>query len=882
MILLMDIRAKAILSVMLTITVLTGIFLFMSIQQHNAHLKAVLQTKKDSAHFLAETLQEQVFAAYKSRVVSLATTKKNVIEAFARRDPEALYQATLPFYTAIKGENPFFVVMHFHLPDNSSFLRMHLPALHGDDLSEIRPIVREVNRIRKQLSGYEVGRKGLFYRVVQPVFHQEQYIGALEFGISYEQLIHLLQERISPEIAVAVSSAEWEKATLARGNNIEQGEHTILPTRNGIFRKIAPRLDLGGGSETPVTVDGRQYILFSDIGLANYRQEPVARILVAMEISGELARARNFIIKVVLISVFLLLFASLVLYFSFGQLLNRIVGLNRSLGQSNQDLTNAKAYVENILATMSDVLLVTEADGTVSKANEALCGLLGCTEAELLGQKIFSFLENPADLAAEFTRCRAGACKINKAERTLITREGTRVPVLFSATSLLDQEGNLIGIVCIATDITERKKAETALREAHDLLEERVIERTRELAAANTALTREMAERKRAEAELRQAQKMRAIGTLAGGIAHDFNNILTAIIGYTQLALESATSNATLRGYLDEVFTAGLRARELVQQILTFSRQSEQEKKPIEIHLIVKEALKLLRASLPANIEIVQNIPADCGPVLADPTQIHQVVMNLCTNAYHAMQEKGGTLTVSLAPTRAEDISPPLPPGDYLQLMVRDTGCGMDTALLERIFEPYFTTKEAGKGTGLGLAVTHGIVTSHGGQIRVVSTTGLGSTFSIYLPRHIQTPAEAPQEKEAATELRGGSERILVVDDEPEIVQLLELFLKNFGYRVTGLTDSVAAHAWFSEHQREVDLVITDMSMPHLTGKELAVKILSLRPELPIILCTGFSEVINEESAKKLGIRALILKPFQEKEVVSLVREILDARRPRL
>ncbi|PKN44888.1 MAG: hypothetical protein CVU58_09000, partial [Deltaproteobacteria bacterium HGW-Deltaproteobacteria-16] len=274
--------------------------------------------------------------------------------------------------------------------------------------------------------------------------------------------------------------------------------------------------------------------------------------------------------------------------------------------------------------------------------------------------------------------------------------------------------------------------------------------------------------------------------------------------------------------------------------------------------------------------EIVQNITASCGPVLADPTQIHQVVMNLCTNAYHAMQEKGGTLTVSLFETAAENIAPPLPAGDYVQLVVSDTGCGMDTTTQERIFEPYFTTKETGKGTGLGLAVTHGIVEGLGGQIRMVSTTGLGTTFSIYLPLHKQLQAE-PLEPMGTKDIRGGNERILVVDDEQELVRLLEMFLSRYGYRVTSFSDSTAASAWFDANPGSVDLVITDMAMPKLTGLDLARAILAKRPELPIILCSGYSEVINAERAKQLGIRAFFLKPLQEEELAGLVREVLDA-----
>ena len=876
----MNIRTKAILSVMLIITTLTVAFLYLSIRQQNTHLQRTIATKRANAQFLAQNLQEQIFAGYKARIVSLATTKQEVVAAFARRDREALYQATLPFYQTIQKENPFFSIMHFHLPDNTSFLRMHLPEIYDDPLGEVRPIVREVNRTHKQLSGYEVGKLGLFFRVVQPVFFQDEYIGALEFGISHEQLLHLLRLRVSPEIALAVNTTEWEKASLIAAPQKTRSAYTLISAQSALFRLLPEAISSGRATESRLSVGDREYILFSDINLLSFRQEPIAMVLVAMDITEELAGTHRLIFRVVLLSLLLLLLSGTVLYFSFGQLLKRIVDLNSSLSRSNENLATAMAYVENILASMSDGLLVTRADGTITRTNAAFCQLLGYAEAELRGKKLFAFFAEPTALEEHFAGCQANGCRIDKTERELLTRAGLRVPVLFSASALVDPDGALIGIVCIVTDITSRKEAESALRQANELLEQRVTERTRELAESNTALTREMAERKRAEAQLRQAQKMRAIGTLAGGIAHDFNNILTAILGYTQLARDRVTADAICRNHLNAVFTAGQRARELVHQILTFSRQSEQEKKPIEIQLIVKEALKLLRASLPANIEMEQNISPGCGAVLADPTQIHQVVMNLCTNAYQAMQEQGGTLTVSLALAPAENLPPALPPGDYLQLVVQDTGCGMDAATLERIFEPYFTTKEAGKGTGLGLAVTHGIVASHGGHIEVGSSEGRGSTFTVYLPLHQALPA-APEATEETAEVRGGNERILVVDDEKEIVQLLELFLQGYGYQVIGQVDSVAAYEWFCTNPHEVDLVITDMSMPHLGGRELASKMLAVRPDLPIILCSGFSDVFDEEGIKQLGIRSFFLKPFREKEVVARrVRELLDARRP--
>jgi PAS domain S-box-containing protein len=325
-------------------------------------------------------------------------------------------------------------------------------------------------------------------------------------GISHEQLVNLLRQRISPKLRWR-SSLGRAKATFD-GEEERPGRICLPAQQNSIFGKIDARILLDQENNRRYTVGGKTYILFSNIELQNFQKKPIAKILVALDISGELAGTRNFIIKVVLLALLLLLLACLVLYFSFGQLLTRIFNLNASLSRSNQNLTTAKAYVDNILASMNDGLLVTTTEGRISKANEALCRLLGYSEAELVEKNIASFFANPAEIEMNLARCGSEGCNISKAERRLLTKEGAGVPVLFSGTALAGETGSPVGIVCIVTDITDRKKSEIALREAHDLLEHRVIERTRELAEANTALTKEMAERKRAEAEL-QAQKMR-------------------------------------------------------------------------------------------------------------------------------------------------------------------------------------------------------------------------------------------------------------------------------------------------------------------------------------------------------------------------------------
>jgi signal transduction histidine kinase/CheY-like chemotaxis protein/PAS domain-containing protein len=387
-------------------------------------------------------------------------------------------------------------------------------------------------------------------------------------------------------------------------------------------------------------------------------------------------------------------------------------------------------------------------------------------------------------------------------------------------------------------------------------------------------------EKKKLEEQLRQAQKMEAIGTLAGGIAHDFNNILTPILGYAEIVQGTMAPGSETWKDQQEIITAGARAKELVKQILTFSRQTEQVQSPIQIHLVVKEALKLLRSSLPTTIEIKQNIAEDCGLVMADPTRIHQVIMNLCTNAYHAMRQSGGTLAVSLTPAiigPADYLAElKLAAGDYLRLEVSDTGCGMSPAVRERIFEPYFTTRPPSEGTGMGLSVVHAIVSGLGGHITVYSEPGQGTTFHVYLPIHDEMAAEVG-EKAILQTLPRGDEHILVVDDEPTIGHLLERFLAPLGYQVTICNDPEQALELFAATPALFDLVITDMTMPHMTGVELAVALLARRPKLPIILCTGFSEIINEAKAQALGIRRVLMKPILKTEVATVVRTVLDA-----
>ncbi len=421
------------------------------------------------------------------------------------------------------------------------------------------------------------------------------------------------------------------------------------------------------------------------------------------------------------------------------------------------------------------------------------------------------------------------------------------------------------------------------LKSMHDELEIRVKERTLDLERVNRQLADELQKRKAMEKEraqiarqLRQAQKMEAIGTLAGGVAHDFNNILAGIIGFTELSISELSGTTELKSRLEKVLDASNRARDLVRQILTFSHQTELEQQPVQLKTVVQEVLALLQASLPPEIDIRLNLESE-GHILADQTQMHQVTMNLCTNAWHAMKENGGCLEISIREIQVtlDDLAalPDLSEGRYLKMSIKDSGRGIPEDMKDRIFDPYFTTKGKEDGTGLGLSVVHGIVNKSKGCVTVESTPGKGSEFSVYFPVHDTQPKS---EKKPMDPAGGNGELILFVDDEAFQTDMSRDLLTRMGYRVLTSNSGADALDIFSKNTEEFDLVMTDMVMPGMSGKSLAKEILKIRPDIPVILCSGYSEGLTPEKIRRAGIRLYLAKPVGMKEMGAAIRSVLN------
>lgn len=512
----------------------------------------------------------------------------------------------------------------------------------------------------------------------------------------------------------------------------------------------------------------------------------------------------------------------------------------RKRRRAEEALFYSERKYRRLVESTRDAIISIDMNNRITSCNMGAMELFGYRSDEMVGHSIM--ILTPEEEQGRQASNIMGVLESDGSmiyESEMIKKQGVRIPVKINMSALKNESDEIIGLIKIIRDISEQKKAEE--------------------------------EKKRLESALRQSQKMEAIGTLAGGIAHDFNNILTAVMGYTELTLYNLEKDSRDAKNLYEVLKAGRRAKELVNQILTFARKGHEEVKPILIGPIADDVLRLLRSTVPSSIEIRKNINTD-SLVMADRTRINQIFLNICTNAVQAMEGDSGTLSVDVADIISGKENG-LKPGEYVKITIMDSGIGIPNENLELIFDPYFSTRQSGDGTGLGLAVVHGIVEGYGGKIIVESEVDHGTVFNIYLPA---TKLNLNNEDVDYDELPGGDERILFVDDEISIVEMAGQQLESLGYNVTCQNSSLDALEMFRAGPGDFDLVITDMTMPHMNGDRLAAELIKTRNDIPIILCTGYSRTISEETALQLGIKAFIMKPMEYSSLAKVVRKVLD------
>lgn len=507
--------------------------------------------------------------------------------------------------------------------------------------------------------------------------------------------------------------------------------------------------------------------------------------------------------------------------------------------RAEAELREREEHLRILFEQAADAIYVSRTDGCLVKVNQAACKATGYTEDEMMCLNVTDIdaMVVTDDAFNDFfhTLVPGKSVHIESVQRR---KDGSTFPVEITIALLETSDG--YRIMGISRDITNRIKLENRMK---------------------------------------QVQKLEAIGSLAGGIAHDFNNILSPIVGISEILLEDLPVDSAESEKIQKIYNAGMRGSDLVKQILTFSRQSEHKKLPVKFQKVLQEVLKLTRSTIPADVEIIQDIQNDCGQIMADPTHLHQVAMNLITNAYHALNNSSGRIFVQLKEILLESEDSSLfllEKGKYAMLTVVDTGIGIEPDIIDRIFEPYFTTKGIGKGTGLGLATVYGIIKEYCGDIKVYSEPCRGTTFNVYLPV-IKGPDKIESEKKIQ-KLPTGNERILLVDDEEVIAQLEKEMLERLGYKVTEKCSSIEALETFKANPFSFDLIITDMTMPRMTGDQLALEMMSLNPDIPVIICTGFSERINRETASAMGIKGFLMKPVVMFDIADMVRKVLNER----
>ncbi len=862
----MSTRWKAILSIGIIIFALAGTLLFLKLRLQRHHQDQAIADKKEIVEAVLDYARQQSFERYGKRIKSFLNpkvqSKREILQAFAARDSELLRQKVMPFLKILHKENSYFSKICFVLPDTTHFLVLHAsPFKEGTAHSASHRhspkqslLATEANNTQKSVAGYEVTHHGLDYRVIEPVFYEGQYLGLVTFNVQLGYLLEVLTKQVGPGSSLAVKTSKLQEVFFPPAMD-NYGPYQFFPPNNPFSRKLPLGFD-SGHKELRIKLNDRFYTMITDLELKDFKGEPIARIILPLDITEEVKEFWSSTLYSIVATLVLFLVAMLVLYFSFGTLLQKIVNLNEALEESNEnleatvqertkELRHAHEFNETVIDAMFDSLAIIDVNNlTIQRVNRTFLERMGMTKEEVVGKLCYEVMHNRS------TPCSApdDPCPLHAtvAEGKTVIYEHMHHPkdghILYEEVGtapLLDKDGNVVQALHVSRDITERKML---------------------------------------QGQLIQSQKMEAVGRLSGGIAHDFNNILTSILGYSELALFSTADDNPLKEKFKTIYGAGLRAADLTRQLLAFSRKQVMQMKAVNLNNIIENLSKMLRRMIGESIELTCHVDKPVANILADPSQIEQILMNLAVNAKDAMPQGGslfietGMIDLDEEYTKKHD---ELEAGPHVLLTVADTGTGMSKETQAQIFEPFFTSKELGKGTGLGLATIYGIVTQHKGHIYVYSELDAGTTFKIYFP-----VSSLDLEKETVEDqpevVSRGTETILAADDDPHIRSLIVDSLEPLGYTVVEASSGEEALKIIEKMSGKIDLLLTDVVMGGITGLELSEKMSPRWPTIKVLFMSGYpNEIIAQQGILETGMQ-FIPKPLLPSSLSKSVREILD------
>ena len=943
-------KSKAILTVSLIIFALSGSFLYNGIVQHDKIIDSMIEITEQDTHYLLGAMNDFTFKTYRWRIQNLLDTSPKIIEAFATRNRKLLYELTSPQYNSYCCENEYLGIMHFHLPDGTTFLRVHKPDFFGDDLKDIRPMINAVNLNHEPLSGFEVGRYGPFYRIVQPIFSDNNtYVGALEFGISAYQIIDILESGTEIQSAVFFDERVWQKITRQQESPVAKIGKFIMTSHNRSLSDLLPKsFQFEKDNHPLVTIDNLTYIVHSHPIFNDFQGKSIGGLVLFQDITKIVEQRKSFISQIIILAAGLLVLAIVILYYTFG----RIIGI----------LHQREAKLSSIFrAAPAGIGVVVNRE--IAEVNNRLCEMVGYAKEELLGGD--ARMLYPTDEEYEFVgreKYKQISAQGTGTVETLWQRKnGNLINVLLSSTPL-DLDNLSAGVTFTATDISGIKETENRLcqsenrfrsmmesmndpvyicsddflveymnpamikrigrdgvgencfkalhdfnekcpwctgkRKAHNKhLESDIVSPkdnrsyhvthsqivNEDGSVSTMTIFRDTTEFKKMEAQFYQAQKMEAIGTLAGGVAHDFNNILTVIRGHAQLGMMRTTPEDPLWDDLTEIEAAGDRASKLTRQLLAFSRKQVVKPEMIQLNYLLQGLQKMLKRLIGEDVNLKTVLGEKLSPIMADPGQLEQVIINLLVNAADAIKDQslafGRDITISTSEVLLDSNFVLSHAGSrvgwHLVLEITDNGCGMPKEVIEHIFEPFYTTKEVGKGTGLGLSTVYGIIKQNNASIYVESESGQGTTFKIYWPSSKSNLQKVIKTKESRP-MPGGEEVILLVEDEKATRHLAWSILRHAGYTVIEAENGWEALEKAKDLQGSIDLVFTDIVMPVMGGKELSEKLSSIYPQVEFLFTSGYLSDRVDRDDDIFDDKRFVDKPYGVSELLIKIRQLLD------